>query len=46
MASVMMASQTKFDPPMKSVILSNLKVNAMANPINWYAIVMRRVMAR
>lgn len=46
MARVMMASQTKLEPPMKSVILSNLKVNAMVKPINWYAIVMRRVMAR
>lgn len=45
-ARVMMANQTKLEPPMKSVILSNLHVKAIVKPINWYATVMRRVIAR
>lgn len=32
--------------PMKSVSLSNLKVNAMAKPTSWYPIVKSRVMAK
>ena len=45
-ASVIIANQTKLEPPMKSVILSNLHVKAIVKPINWYATVMRRVIAR
>ena len=34
MARVMIASHTKLVPPMKSVNLSNLKLNAMENPMS------------